>query len=96
MTKSEIIELLARRRNLPRKTAEEIVAVVFDGMVRTMMDGGRIEIRGFGSFKVKQYKGYLGRNPKTTRQILVAPKRLPFWKVSPLLQAQLNRGLLEG
>ncbi len=96
MTKSELIDALAESRNIPRRTAEEVVNVVFDGMREALVEGGRIEIRGFGSFKVRQYKGYIGRNPKTGQPITVRPKRLPVFKVSKILKAQVERGSVDG
>ena len=93
MTKSELIEALAGSRDLSRRTAEEVVNVVFENMRDTLAEGGRVEIRGFGSFKVRQYKGYVGRNPKTGQEIQVRPKVLPVFKVSKGLRARLNKGL---
>lgn len=93
MTKSELIDALARRQNLPRRTAEEVVNVMFETMREVLVDGGRIEIRGFGSFKVRDYKGYTGRNPKTGQPIEVAPKRLPVFKVSKVLKAEIEDGV---
>lgn len=93
MTKSELIDALAERRDISRRTSEHIVNVVFDAMKRSLTERGRIEVRGFGSFKVRQYKGYVGRNPKTGQEISVAPKVLPVFKVSKNLRAQLNDDL---
>lgn len=93
MTKSELIDALAERKKLPRQTAEAVVNAFFDSMQQTLLDGGRIEIRGFGSFKVKHYKGYLGRNPRTLEVIEVPPKRLPVFKPSRLIEARLNASL---
>jgi len=93
MTKSELIDALAERRSLTRRTAEEVVNVVFDAMKDSLVQGGRIEIRGFGSFKVRNYQGYTGRNPKTGQEIEVAPKVLPIFKVSKTLRALLNESL---
>lgn len=90
MTKSELIDALALRQNLNRRTAEEVVNVVFDAMQRALVGGDRIEIRGFGSFKVRSYQGYVGRNPKTGQEIQVDPKHLPVFKVSKNLRALLN------
>ncbi len=95
MTKSELIDTLAENRGLSRRTAEEVVNVIFDGMQTALSDGGRIEIRGFGSFKIRQYKGYVGRNPKTGAKIEVSPKVLPVFKVSKYLRMAVN-GELEG
>lgn len=81
MNKSDLTDILANSFDLPKRKAEEIVDMVFDEMSEALADGERIEIRGFGSFKVKQYKGYTGRNPKTGEEITVTAKRLPFFKV---------------
>lgn len=92
MTKSELIDALARRQDLPRRTAEEVVNVMFENMRDVLADGGRVEIRGFGSFKVRDYQGYVGRNPKTGQPITVEPKRLPVFKVSKILKAEIEAG----
>ncbi len=93
MTKSELIDTLAENRGISRRTAEEVVNVIFDGMQDALSEGGRIEIRGFGSFKVRKYKGYTGRNPKTGAEIQVRPKVLPVFKVSKQLRSMVNRDL---
>jgi integration host factor subunit beta len=90
MNKSELVEALAAENGLTYKKAEEIVNLIFDSMAETLSDGGRIEIRGFGSFVVKDYKSYLGRNPKTGEMIKVRPKRLPFFKVGKELRERVN------
>jgi integration host factor subunit beta len=92
MNKSELIEALGNKRNLSFKKAEEIVNIIFDSMSRELAAGGRIEIRGFGSFMVKEYKAYMGRNPKTGEIIQVHPKRLPFFKVGKELRDRVNQG----
>ena len=94
MNKSELIEALGSRKNLSFKKAEEIVNIIFDSMSSELAAGGRIEIRGFGSFMVKEYKAYMGRNPKTGEIIQVHPKRLPFFKVGKELRDRVNRGEL--
>ena len=86
MNKSELVEALANEKNLTYKKSEEIVNIIFDSMSDTLSRGGRIEIRGFGSFIVKDYKAYLGRNPKTGEVINVNPKKLPFFKVGKELR----------
>lgn len=90
MNKSELVEALANENGLTYKKAEEIVNLVFDSMAATLNEGGRIEIRGFGSFVVKDYKSYMGRNPKTGEMIKVKPKRLPFFKVGKELRERVN------
>ena len=96
MTKSELVDALAVARNLPRRTAEEIVNVLFESMGQALVAGERIEIRGFGSFKVRQYQGYIGRNPRTGATIEVKPKVLPVFKVGKGLRAQVNLGVSGG
>ena len=68
MNKSDLIVALAKDADLPLRKSEEIVNLVFDTMSNALIQGNRIEIRGFGSFMVKEYKGYTGRNPKDGRQ----------------------------
>jgi integration host factor subunit beta len=91
MNKSELIEQLAANKNLTYRKAEEIVNLVFDSMLDELAKGGRIEIRGFGSFVVKDYKSYQGRNPKTGESIMVEPKRLPFFKVGKELRERVDK-----
>ena len=86
MTKSDLIETLSQKANLPKKQAEMIVDLVFGSMIQALKDGDRIEIRGFGSFKVKSYKPYQGRNPKTGEKVSVEAKKLPFFKVGKELK----------
>lgn len=86
MNKSELVEALASNRDLTYKKSEEIVNIIFDTMSETLAKGDRIEVRGFGSFIVKDYKAYMGRNPKTGEIIHVKPKKLPFFKVGKQLR----------
>jgi len=91
MNKSELVEALSIEKNLTYKKAEEIVNIIFDSMADELADSGRIEIRGFGSFVVKEYKAYMGRNPKTGEVIKVNPKKLPFFKVGKELRERVNK-----
>jgi len=91
MNKSELVESLAANKNLTFKKSEEIVNLIFDMMSDTLVHGGRIEIRGFGSFVVKEYKSYMGRNPKTGEVIHVRPKKLPFFKVGKELREMVDK-----
>ena len=79
MNKSELVELLSDRGKMTKKKAEDVVDLIFDSMVDAMKGGDRIEIRGFGSFVVKDYGSYTGRNPRTGQSIEVKPKKLPFF-----------------
>jgi len=89
MNKSELIEDLAAKKGLSYKKAEEIVNTIFDSMTTAMINDDRIEIRGFGSFVVNNYKAYTGRNPKTGESISVNPKKLPFFKVGKELKERV-------
>jgi integration host factor subunit beta len=90
MNKSQLVESLAKSENLALKKAEEVVNTVFDDMEKALIRGERVEIRGFGSFKVKKYDGYQGRNPKTGDIINVASKKLPFFKVGKELKDRVD------
>ena len=81
---------LAKEADLPMRKSEEIVNLVFDTMSDALISGDRIEIRGFGSFMVKEYKGYTGRNPKTGDKIAVDEKRLPFFKTGKELREKAD------
>ena len=70
--------------------AEDVVNLIYRKMRDTMVNGGRIEIRGFGSFVVKEYQAYQGRNPKTGEKISVPPKKLPFFKVGKELKERID------
>ena len=90
MNKSQLIEALAKEENLPLRKAEEVVNTVFGDMETALINGERVEIRGMGSFKVKEYDGYKGRNPKTGEVIDVGPKKLPFFKVGKELKERAD------
>ena len=95
MTKSDLIEKLAERLKLPKGKAETIVNTVFESMEAALARGERIEIRGLGSFEVRSYKAYEGRNPRTGEPVGVQPKRLPFFKVGKELKERVNESRLE-
>ncbi len=90
MTKSELIEAIAARAELTKARAEMVVNCVFDAMTETLQRGEGIEIRGFGSFTVRPYKPYDGRNPRTGQPVPVPAKRLPFFKVGKELKELVN------
>jgi integration host factor subunit beta len=90
MNKSDLIDALAEEEGLQNKEAFDIVNMFFDGFMNTLKEDGRIEIRGFGSFSIRKYKSYKGRNPKTGKRIEVGEKRLPFFKVGKALKASVN------
>ncbi|MEY4576309.1 MAG: hypothetical protein RL701_1012 [Pseudomonadota bacterium] len=92
MTKSELIEAVAERTKITKSRAELVVNCVFDAMTAALERGEGIEIRGYGSFTVRSYKPYDGRNPRTGNQVSVPSKRLPFFKVGKELKTLVNEG----
>lgn len=90
MNKSELILVLAKELDMPAPTASSILETILETMTETMVSGDDIEIRGFGSFKVKTYKPYTGRNPKSGLKIEVSPKKLPYFKVGKELKERVD------
>jgi len=90
VNKAELITKVTEKTNVTQKVAKVIVDTLFDGMRETLQKGERIEIRGFGSFVVRHYGGYKGRNPKTGEIVDVPPKKLPFFKVGKELKEMVN------
>jgi integration host factor subunit beta len=90
MNKSDLTKTLCKELDFPLRKAEEIVDAIFETMSNALIDGDRIEIRGFGSFTVKEYKGYTGRNPKTGEEVAVKSKKLPFFKAGKELADHLK------
>ncbi len=92
MNKSELIESLAEEMDLPVRETMSITNTIIDSMSEALAKGDSIEIRGFGSFVVKEYASYTGRNPKSGEKIKVAPKKLPFFKVGKDLRERVDAG----
>lgn len=90
MNKSELIKALADESQITMDDAVSIVNIFFNSMKKTLVEGDRVEIRGFGSFKIKDYGGYTGRNPKTGKSVSVTPKRLPFFRAGKELKEFIN------
>jgi len=90
MTKSELIESITGRGDITKARAEQVVNCVFDAMATALRRGEGIEIRGFGSFTVRPYKAYTGRNPRTGQSVSVPSKRLPFFKVGKELRETVD------
>ncbi len=90
MVKSELIEKLAETGNISKSLAENVVNLIFDSMIEELKQEKPIEIRGFGSFRVRHYKGYTGRNPRTGAKVGVEAKRLPFFRAGKELRDRLN------
>jgi integration host factor subunit beta len=90
MTKSDLINRLSHQKNIPVARAESIVDAIFGAIEATLRRGERIEIRGLGSFELRQYGAYAGRNPRTGDKVEVKPKRLPFFKVGKEMKERIN------
>ena len=91
MNKAELIQELVKQGHITHKVAKIVVDTIFEEMKQALVKGERIEIRGFGSFSIREYEGYNGRNPKTGETVRVAPKRLPFFKVGKELRDRINQ-----
>ncbi|MDR1777857.1 MAG: integration host factor subunit beta [Desulfovibrio sp.] len=91
MNKSELIKALAEETSISFEDASMTVNTFVDSMKKALLAGDRIEIRGFGSFKIKEYGGYSGRNPKTGEKISVVPKRLTFFRAGKELKEFINK-----
>ena len=90
MTKGELIETIAQHQDFNLKKAELVVNTIFDTMSEALKSGDRVEIRGFGSFEVREYGAYTGRNPKTGDEVEVAAKKAPFFKTGKELRERVN------
>src|SRR5579872_23987 len=90
MTKADLVEQVIQITELPRKESEAIVETIFESIIQALQTGDKIEIRGFGSFRTRQRRGRIGRNPKTGAKVDVPPKRIPFFKPSKELKDFVN------
>ena len=90
MTKRQLIDCLAERQGISKQMAKRAVGLFFEGMAEELAKGGRVEIRGFGSFQVRSYDSFKSWNPKTGESIEVKPKRMPHFKVGKNLFKRLN------
>jgi len=90
MNKAKLIEKVSKRVQIPSTAAKVIVNSIFESMRESLEKGEGIDIRGFGSFVVRQYGAYKGRNPKTGEIVGVPPKKLPHFKVGKELKEKVN------
>ena len=90
LTKADLIEEVLRITELPRKESETIVETIFDSIIESLQNGDKIEIRGFGSFRIRQRNPRIGRNPKTGERVEVPAKRVPYFKPSKELRDLVN------
>jgi integration host factor subunit beta len=92
MTKADLIEEVSRVVEVTRKESEVIVETIFDSVVKSLRNREKVEIRGFGSFRTRERKGRVGRNPKSGERVVVPPKTIPFFKPSKELRDVINGG----
>ena len=90
MNKSDLINAVKDKTDLNRNDAEKVITVFFDSIKKSLVSDTRVEIRGFGSFTMKKYTPYTGRNPKTGATIHVSSKKLPFFKVGKELKESVD------
>jgi integration host factor subunit beta len=93
MTKAELVDEVARVVSLTKKQAETIVNIVFDSIVDSLRSGQKIELRGFGSFRLRSRKSRTGRNPKTGEKVDVPSKKIPYFKPGKELKELINKAL---
>ncbi len=93
MTKAELVDEVARVVQLTKKQAEAIVNIVFDSIVESLRSGQKIELRGFGSFRLRNRKSRTGRNPKTGEKVEVPSKKIPYFKPGKELKELINRAI---
>jgi integration host factor subunit beta len=86
MNKTDIIDKIAEEVRVNQKIAKTAVETVIESISKAIIDGERVEIRGFGNFTLREYKAYKGRNPKTGEVVNVPPKKLPYFKVGKELK----------
>ena len=91
-TKADLVEEVAKVTDLPRKESEVVVETIFEQIIKALQTGDKIEIRGFGSFRTRQRKSRVGRNPKTGARVEVPAKRIPYFKPSKELKDLVNTG----
>jgi integration host factor subunit beta len=90
MTKADLVEEVTQLGDLTRRDGEVIVDTIFDSVIHALKTGDKIEIRGFGSFRIRQRKPRIGRNPKTGAKVEVPAKRVPYFKPSKELRDLVN------
>ena len=96
MTKAELVEEVARASELNKRDAEVIVETVFDSIIQALHKGEKVELRGFGSFRLRQREPRKGRNPKTGDKVDVPPKRVPYFKPGKELKDLINQSAGDG
>jgi integration host factor subunit beta len=96
VTKADLVEEVTQATQMTRNDSEEAVESIFESIIGALQKGEKIEIRGFGSFRTRQRRARVGRNPKTGARVEVPPKRVPFFKPSRELKEYVNSGIPGG
>ena len=91
MNKLELIQAIADEAQIPKSEATRVVRIFFEQISDALQAGDRVEIRGLCTIFVKQYNGYMGRNPKTSERVAIKPKKLPFFKAGKELKERVDR-----
>jgi integration host factor subunit beta len=91
MTKADLVEIVAKEAEMTKKDVEQLVEIIFDSIVSTLNDGEKIELRGFGSFRVRERNARKGRNPKTGEPVDIPAKRVAYFKPGKDLKDIINQ-----
>jgi integration host factor subunit beta len=91
MTKADLVEQVAREAEMTKKDAEQLVEIIFDSITESLNNGEKIELRGFGSFRVRERNSRKGRNPKTGEAVEIPAKRVAYFKPGKELKDLINR-----
>jgi len=90
MTKADLVEEVAKVTELTRKDSEVIVDTLFESVIKALRVGDKLEVRGFGSFRVRQRNARVGRNPKTGVEVPIAPRRVMTFRASQMLKDRVS------
>ncbi|MFQ5559991.1 MAG: HU family DNA-binding protein [Nitrospinota bacterium] len=96
MTKAELAKQLSLKIKLTKKESEQLIGIVFGNIISALENGDKVELRGFGSFRVRHRASRDGRNPKTGEKVLVPPKKVPFFKAGLDLRAMVDKNVDSG
>jgi integration host factor subunit beta len=91
MTKADLVERVAHEADMTKKDAEQLVEIIFESIVNTLNKGEKIELRGFGSFRVRERNARKGRNPKTGTAVNIPAKRVAYFKPGKELKDIINK-----
>ena len=95
MTKAELVEKVANKINLTKKETEGIVSIIFQSITDSLTEGDKVELRGFGSFRIRERNARVGRNPKSGEKVEVPAKKVPFFKAGKDLREIVDEKGLE-